>query len=186
MKQIVDILQNYFELFPSDQRRLEGLMKQVQNGEDLFDRRNFSGHIVANALVINAKDQILTVFHNQLKMYIQPGGHVEAEDATVWEAAQRELKEETGLTRVDLEAWTSDIDIPIFIESHSVPANSKKGEEDHDHHDFMYVFRTLDEKIFVQLEEVSSYRWIDRQEFVRGQPNSFLGTALRRLERAGF
>ncbi|WP_311245808.1 NUDIX domain-containing protein [Microbacterium sp. WCS2018Hpa-23] len=55
-------------------------------------------HATASALVF---DQTLTrtllVFHTKGQFWVQPGGHLETVDASIADAALRELREETGV-----------------------------------------------------------------------------------------
>jgi 8-oxo-dGTP pyrophosphatase MutT (NUDIX family) len=43
-----------------------------------------------------AGDRILIVHHRRLDRWLLPGGHIEPEDAEVWDASRREVLEETG------------------------------------------------------------------------------------------
>lgn len=103
-KNTIKIIKKYFDKFPEDKNNLAILTKQIKETKNLFNRKNFIGHIVANALIIN-KDRVLTIFHNKLKMYIQPGGHVDDTDESVLDATIREVREETGLKDLLLENW---------------------------------------------------------------------------------
>ncbi len=173
-------LEKYLEFFPQDRKNLLLLETQLLERENLFDRKNFKGHIVANALVVNG-NKVLTIFHNFLKMHIQPGGHFELGDNDVVSAALRELKEETSIGSVRLHPWHQKTAIPILIESHLIPQNKSKKEKEHHHHDFMYIFETEEDKISLQLKEVSGFKWEDI-DFVISEQNSFMAKALRRMQ----
>lgn len=43
--------------------------------------------------------EVLTIFHNKLKMYIQPWWHIELEDKSIIDASKREFEEETGIKK---------------------------------------------------------------------------------------
>jgi 8-oxo-dGTP pyrophosphatase MutT (NUDIX family) len=181
MKNIQTITEKYFQMFPEDKRSLEHLTKQLKKSEDIFNRKNFTGHVVANSLVLNSKNEVLTIFHNKLKMYIQPGGHVDQTDELVVDATRRELAEETGLKDVDLDEWHKETSIPIFIESHLIPQNVQKEEEEHYHHDLMYIFKTNTNDVELQPEEVSDYKWININKILEDDPDSFIGKSLTRM-----
>ena len=179
-KNTIKIIKKYFDKFPEDKNNLAILTKQIKETKNLFNRKNFIGHIVANALIIN-KDRVLTIFHNKLKMYIQPGGHVDDTGESVLDATIREVREETGLKDLLLENWQKKNGIPIFIESHLIPKNNTKNEDEHYHHDFMYIFKTGSININLQLEEVSNFEWVKIDKILKENPESFIGRSLKRM-----
>src|SRR5215471_4020226 len=60
-----------------------------------FSRDQFApGHITCTGLVVSpCGARVLLIHHGRLDRWLLPGGHVEAEDATVWAAARREVVE---------------------------------------------------------------------------------------------
>jgi len=180
MKKTKKIIKKYFEYFPEDRSNLTLLEKQIHEKNNVFYRKNFTGHIVANSLIIH-NNKVLTIFHNFLRMYIQPGGHVDEDDMSVLQASLREAKEETGIDDLVLYNWHKEAEIPIFIESHLIPENSKKQEKQHYHHDFMYVFKTKKENISLQINEVSNFSWIDIETVLKNSPDSFISKSLKRM-----
>jgi 8-oxo-dGTP pyrophosphatase MutT (NUDIX family) len=52
-------------------------------------------HVTASAIVVGPSG-VLLHFHKRLHLWLQPGGHIEENEAP-WDAAQREVFEETGL-----------------------------------------------------------------------------------------
>ena len=65
---------------------------------DPFSRRRFDpGHFTASAFVLSPDGgSIVMIRHRRLDRWLQPGGHVEAHDRDVKEAARREAIEEAG------------------------------------------------------------------------------------------
>ncbi|PWH07067.1 NTP pyrophosphohydrolase [Brachybacterium endophyticum] len=60
-------------------------------------------HVTASAVVLDgAAEQLALVWHGKAHCWVQPGGHLEAEDASLEEAARREVAEETGLQDLSL------------------------------------------------------------------------------------
>ena len=154
-------LSNYLELFPEEKKDLTLLIEQLSGDLSCTDRKNFVGHITASGLVLSQDKKVLVIFHNVLKRYLQPGGHVEKEDKNLVEAAQREVLEETGLQNCMLDKWCIENQSPILIDTHRIPANPKKGEDEHFHHDFLFLFTTQDTNITLDTSEVSDYRWVE-------------------------
>jgi 8-oxo-dGTP pyrophosphatase MutT (NUDIX family) len=70
-----------------------------EHGRALLTRHAAPSHVTASAVVLSP-DGLLTclVLHRRLRVWVQPGGHLEPEDMTLPLAAAREVEEETGLT----------------------------------------------------------------------------------------
>jgi 8-oxo-dGTP pyrophosphatase MutT (NUDIX family) len=70
-----------------------------EHGVGLLTRQAAPSHVTASAVVLSP-DGALTclVLHRRLRVWVQPGGHLEPEDMTLPLAAAREVEEETGLT----------------------------------------------------------------------------------------
>lgn len=139
------VLAAYLKAFPDETERLRSLDRFLQSATDpklLFDRKNFGGHITASGFVLSPDGRkIAVVKHKFLDRYLQPGGHVEESDADLISAALREIREETEIESCLYIAFHADPAIPIDIDTHEIPANPRKGEPAHLHHDFRYLFR---------------------------------------------
>ena len=71
--------------------------------EDLCDRKNFTGHITASGTIIHIPTrEVLLLHHKTLDKWHIPGGHVDLDDDSLFEASLREVEEETGLTAEQL------------------------------------------------------------------------------------
>ncbi|MFJ6760769.1 MULTISPECIES: NUDIX hydrolase [unclassified Streptomyces] len=115
------------------------------------------GHVTAGAILLDADGRVLHIHHNALGKWLLPGGHVEDTDTALADAALRELIEEAGLEGVAISLAHPD---PIHIDIHPIPANPAKGEGDHRHIDYRFVFRLdRDADVTVQEEEVSGCAW---------------------------
>lgn len=99
------------------------------------------GHFTASAFVLSPDARsLLLILHGKLGLWLQPGGHIDPDDADVFAAARREVAEETGLVDVEAEPGLLDLDV------HPIPPNPKKGEGPHEHFDVRILLRsrTLD------------------------------------------
>jgi len=141
---------------------------QLERGEQLFDRHNYTGHICGAGIVLSPdRTRILLVHHKLYDRWQQPGGHAEATDPTPLAAAWRETTEETAVELREV-LRVNGIAIPIHIGVHPVPENVKKQEAAHIHYDFRYVFVAGSEELRVRLQEAHTTIWmlLDDQRLV--------------------
>jgi 8-oxo-dGTP pyrophosphatase MutT (NUDIX family) len=135
-----------------------------------FSRKQFEpGHITCTGLVLapdgdfptrpTAATQILLVHHRRLDRWLLPGGHVERDDAEIWDAARREVIEETG---VELEH--DDRPTLVGVDVHGIPPG--KGEPYHLHHDLLFAFRARSEDFRVSSES-RAVAWATPADFDR-------------------
>jgi 8-oxo-dGTP diphosphatase len=139
-----------------------------QRGEN--DLRN---DFVASGLVMNTnKSKLLVVFHNKLRKWLPPGGHLLPNELP-HECAIREVFEETGITATiidsspDLELignQETKIPAPYFLLHELIPANNKDVE--HMHVDFIYLMESEESDVTIQLEEVSAVKWMKKEEIL--------------------
>ena len=86
--QIIELIKAYEMEFPGEAPRTKAIKTFMEefNCVNLFDRKNFIGHITASAYVLNpAKDALLLLKHKALKIWLQPGGHVDGNMIGVWQ-----------------------------------------------------------------------------------------------------
>jgi 8-oxo-dGTP pyrophosphatase MutT (NUDIX family) len=160
------VLARYLAVFPGERERLRLLHNFLCDTSDprqFFHRKNFAGHITASGFVLSPDGKKLAlVRHKFLDRYLQPGGHVEDTDPNVLAAALREIREETNIQACHHVAFHSDPLLPIDIDTHEIPANPKKNEPKHFHHDFRFLFRAESEVDPAQAELGGEGHWIWR------------------------
>lgn len=176
------LLRRYLSVFRNEHARLGRLQEQLGTGEDLFARSNMRGHITASAIVLDAAcERVLLVAHRFLRMWLPPGGHYEG-PGSIWDSAVREVAEETGVTGIVLHPWCLQYGLPLDIDSHPIPANPKKGEDTHFHHDFRYLAIAREAGPLVpQEDEVDGVRWATFDELA-AMPEHRMPRLLRKLE----
>jgi 8-oxo-dGTP pyrophosphatase MutT (NUDIX family) len=125
-----------------------------------FSRAQFApGHITCSGLVIAPDGDLLLVHHRRLDRWLQPGGHVEPEDVEIWDAARREVLEETGVELVP-----DDCPRLIGADVHGIPPG--KGEPYHLHHDLLFAFRAASKDCRLS-HESRAIAWAPPHEFER-------------------
>jgi 8-oxo-dGTP pyrophosphatase MutT (NUDIX family) len=146
----------YLDQYPEDKPDLAPALDLLDTGADLTSRKEFRGHATAGAILVGPDGRILHIHHLATGKWLLPGGHLEADDTTLLDAARRELTEETGIPADTVTPVGSS---PLHIDIHPIPANNAKGEPDHRHIDFRFLFTTTAEVGELQTEEVTDAAW---------------------------
>lgn len=166
--EIAKIVDLYLKQFPGERQRLAILLGQIDKGDTLNNRMQLPGHVTGSAIVLSPdKTEILLIYHNFLKQWLQPGGHWDPGEANPWSAAAREVVEETSVRIKSQLRWDNQaLEIPIDIDSHPIPANEAKHEPAHIHHDFRYVFLADSTEVTHDITEVDAAKWfsLDSEE----------------------
>ena len=157
-----EIVDDYVTVFPDEITKLGILRERLKVDEQFNHRKSFSGHGTAGAIVLSPDlKKVLLIHHNFLGKWLQPGGHWDPEDPNPWTVALREAEEEASVVMDrQLNIDPDRPHIPVDIDSHHIPANAKKEEPEHYHHDFRYAFVAASEDIQLQELEVSGAEWI--------------------------
>jgi 8-oxo-dGTP pyrophosphatase MutT (NUDIX family) len=143
-----------------------------------FSRHHYDpGHLTASGIVLSPdRRRVLLVHHRRLERWLQPGGHIEPDDATMIAAARREVLEETGVA----------VDEPlppvvVGIDVHDIPP--ARGEPQHLHHDiaFRFVAASTDLRPATEVKQVV---WCSVRELERYAVDEALSRSVERALRA--
>jgi 8-oxo-dGTP pyrophosphatase MutT (NUDIX family) len=161
---IFSLTQNYLSKYPEDLHALH-VLEFLDNYENFWQRDNAYGHITSSAWVVNeSRDKVLLTHHKKLDIWIQLGGHIEPEDNTIYEACERELREESGLK--DFKLLSDEI---FDIDVHKFPA-SANGFPEHFHLDIRLLFQaSSEEEINFDVLESNEVAWIPIKEVEKYQ-----------------
>ncbi len=141
-------------------------------------------HFTATAFIVDSRKRTLLLWHKRLNRWMPPGGHIDP-DETPEDAAKRECKEETNLDveivgdpQADLFTQNRSegrmLTKPIAMLLEEIPASLERGEPAHQHMDFLFIARPLDESQAIKIaeEESDRMRWFDAQEIEMLNPET--------------
>ncbi len=133
-------------------------------------------HFTATAFIIDSKKRTLLLWHKRLQRWMPPGGHIDLNE-TPEAAAKRECKEETNLDVEIIGDPSHDLFSgnkeegrmllkPIAMLLEEIPASPERGEAAHQHMDFLFIAKPLDETqaVLIAKEESDRMRWFDLKE----------------------
>jgi 8-oxo-dGTP pyrophosphatase MutT (NUDIX family) len=131
----------------------------LQGSADPFSREN-RDHVTASTVITHPSgQQALLRYHRKLERWLQPGGHVEPEDASVFDAALREAREETGIH--DFRAPFGDRILDLDV--HDIPGGVL--QPPHRHYDVRFL---LVAPPHAPASEPHRTRWVGTDDVVVG------------------
>lgn len=177
VRQLAEALALYRAEGPGEERSLARIRELVRVARDPFTRA-VPDHVTAAAIITRPDaSEFLLVHHRRLGRWLQPGGHVEPQDASVLEAARREAREETGLSSLELPDGSRILDVDV----HEIPAAGDRPA--HVHYDVRYLFTTVERETAARLEEVREARWFSAAAIERIETDESLLRAVAKARR---
>ena len=176
---ILRILDAHTAADTKESRDIAQIRSFVLAHEGILSRRCLPGHITASTLVIDLDTRrVLLHFHRKLRRWLQVGGHLNAGETDVAQAALREAREETGLP--DLAFHPPGAAVPLDFDAHEIPPGSDMPA--HLHLDFRYLLSTRQpQALNPQRCESTAFRWLRVDEAL--DMGGALDDGLRRLLR---
>ena len=128
---------------------------------EVVARTAWNGHLTASGLLVSEDSKrVALTFHKKLGMWLQFGGHVEAQDKGLLEAAQRETREESGCHACEIFP-TPTSHLPLDLDIHALPPLGT--EPAHLHFDVRFLLYTR-EQTLITSHESNDVRWFSFEE----------------------
>jgi len=153
---------------PVDDRERESIKTFLQLAPNLsapFDEHSDPTHITASAIVVGDRGVVLHL-HKRLNMWLQPGGHIDANEL-IQDAAMREAREETGL---ELQHFGQVGDTPKFIHLDVHP-----GPRGHTHLDVRFLLWATNENFAPAAGESQQVKWFSYEDALRASEDGARG-----------
>ncbi len=182
---LLEMLTRYLSQYPDEAKIVDQIRQFVAGSPDCFERTCRPGHVTGSAWVLSHdRSRCLLVHHRKLERWLQPGGHADG-DGNLAEVAQREVREETGLT--DWEpVQTANHRTPLDVDIHRIPARltptGQIVEDAHHHYDIRFLILAAANQKLVLSEESHDLRWFTRTEVLEVTHEE---SVLRMLRKAG-
>jgi 8-oxo-dGTP pyrophosphatase MutT (NUDIX family) len=156
---------------PDQERLRAAYLAHLDAHPDGLSRDCHPDHLTASTMVVSDdRERVLLNLHGKYRIWVQFGGHCEAGDASLAEAALREAEEESGIAGLELAH-----PLPVQLSRHEV----RCGPEQPSHHlDVRFAAIAPPGAEPVVSEESLDVRWFD----VRSLPDE-LEPELRSLVR---
>jgi 8-oxo-dGTP pyrophosphatase MutT (NUDIX family) len=175
---LLEDLESFRPSDESERASLESIRTLLKTAADPFTRL-LTDHVTGSAVVARPSGEaFLLVYHRRLERWLQPGGHVEEGDASIFETARREAREETGVAELAAPLGARVLDVDV----HPIPRRPDRPA--HVHFDLRHLLTTVEETFVVQVEEVRRAAWFSYEEALAAGVDASLERALHKARTA--
>jgi 8-oxo-dGTP pyrophosphatase MutT (NUDIX family) len=128
----------------------------AESADDPFDRNVFDpGHATGSCFVCSRQGRAAIIFHKNLKLWVQPGGHADPGETDPLAVAAREAEEELGISMAGAQLELFDLDVHRIAPRGEAPT--------HLHFDFRSL-AVVDEQQLAPATDAGEARWMTRAE----------------------
>lgn len=182
---LLNMLQRYQKQYRDESDVVAQIKQLVTHSPDCFERACRPGHVTGSAWVLSHDHgHCLLVHHRKLNRWLQPGGHADG-DSNIANVALREVREESGLTKIELLRTQGEI-VPLDVDVHLIPARTNSSgtviEDAHEHHDIRFLVLAAEGQKLVLSDESNDLRWFSHPELLAVTDEKSI---LRMLQKAG-
>jgi 8-oxo-dGTP pyrophosphatase MutT (NUDIX family) len=151
-KKLLKAISSYEPWDEQERKHQESMIAFLTREPNCFERSVQEGHVTGSAWIVDPQGtKCLLVHHKKLNRWLQPGGHADG-NPDVYEVAEQEAREETGLQTLESDRSVFDIDV------HLIPA--RKSDPAHYHYDVRFKFTASPEDSIQISAESNAIRWI--------------------------
>lgn len=150
-EELIRLLEEHVPFDATEAAHREKALVFLRGTEHVTSPETLEGHVTASAMILSPDlDAILLTHHKKLQRWLCLGGHIE-NDATLFDAALREAREESGIKNFDLlQNKLFDVDV------HTIPAHGNTPE--HLHYNLRILLRAATRDTQVS-EESTHLKW---------------------------
>lgn len=171
--QLIALLNAHVPVDATEAAHLHKALDFVSSTTDCCSRTTPMGHITASAWILSADRQsALLTHHKKLNRWLQLGGHVDDEDASIQAAAMREAREESGIDGLQLlSAALFDVDVH--------PIQARANEPAHFHYDLRFLFQAAHDSVSVS-DESHALAWVALNALAQDTENASVSRMARK------